>query len=224
MMSAVIEINLVPGAERRASASRRPAALKLPSLPAVGGDSKTLLAAAAGVLVLLLGVYAVWNLGAQKAELEAQVQAEVTDSTRFATTIELVQALQARQDTMQLKIGIIAEVDERRYVWPHLLDEVSAAVPAYTWLSRVNALPPADTLTTLPGLALQGNAGSTQALTRFMKNLEGSPFIRDVTLVTSEQTDMEGRAVHKFSLEARYEMPDSSAIETLPVIVINSGD
>jgi hypothetical protein len=39
--------------------------------------------------------------------------------------------------------------------------------------------------------------------------------------VTSEQTDLEGRAVHRFSLEARYETPDSSAIETLPVILIN---
>ena len=224
-MSAVIEINLVPGAERRGPSSRRSSALKMPSIPALsGGDSKAPLFAAAGVLALLLAVYAVWNLGARQAELETQVQQEVRDSTRFASTIELVRTLQARQDTMQLKIGIIAEVDQRRYVWPHLLDEVSAAVPSYTWLTRINALAPADTLDTLPGLAVQGNAGSTQALTRFMKNLESSPFIRDVTLVTSEQTDMEGRAVHKFSLEARYEAPDSAAIETLPVIVINSGD
>ena len=136
MMSAVIEINLVPGAQRRGSASRRPSALKLPTMPALSGDSKMPIIAAAGVVAVLLAVYSVWNLGARRAELEAQVQAEVTDSTRFATTIELVQALQARQDTMQLKIGIISEVDQRRYVWPHLLDEVSAAVPAYTWLRR----------------------------------------------------------------------------------------
>ena len=152
------------------------------------------------------------------------MQAEVRESTRFAATIEMVNALQARQDTMQMKIGIIREVDQRRYVWPHLLDEISASVPAYTWLSSINAMPPADTLDTSPGVAVQGNAGSTQALTRFMKNLESSPFIRNVTLVTSEQTDMDGRAVHKFSLEARYETPDATAIETLPVIVINSGE
>ena len=167
-------------------------------------------------------VYAMWSLGARQAELEAQVQAEVRDSTRFATTIEMVNALQARQDTMQLKIGIIREVDQRRYVWPHLMDEISGAVPQYTWLSRINAMPPADTLDTAPGIALQGNAGSTQALTRLMKNLETSPFIRDVTLVTSEQTEMEGRAVHKFSLEARYEAPDPSAVDLMPVIVLNS--
>lgn len=223
-MSAVIEINLVPGAERRRPSSDRKAAVKMPSMPSLGGESKMPLIAAGGVALLLLVVYSMWSLGARHSELEAQVQAEVRDSTRFAATIEMVNALQARQDTMQLKIGIIREVDQRRYVWPHLLDEISASVPAYTWLSSINAMPPADSLATAPGVALQGNAGSTQALTRFMKNLESSPFIRDVTLVTSEQTDMDGRAVHKFSLEARYETPDSTAIETMPVIVLNSGE
>lgn len=221
MMSAVIEINLVPGADRRGSSSRRPSALKMPSLPAFAGDSKTPMIAAGAVALLLLVVYSMWNLGARQAQLEAQVGDEVRDSVRFATTIGLVQSLQARQDTMGMKIAIISEVDERRYVWPHLLDEVSASVPAYTWLTRINALAPADSLDTAPGIALQGHAGSTQALTRFMKNLESSAFIRDVTLVTSEQTDLEGRAVHRFSLEARYETPDPSAIETMPVIVLN---
>src|SRR5690606_11701758 len=164
--------------------SRRPSAVKLPSLPSLSGESKAPLFAAAGVAVLLMVVYSMWSLGARHSELEAQVQAEVRDSTRFAGTIEMVNALQARQDTMQLKIGIIQEVDQRRYVWPHLLDEISASVPQYTWLSRINAMPPADTLDTAPGIALQGNAGSTQALTRLIKNLEGSPFIRNVTLVT----------------------------------------
>ena len=225
MMSAVIEINLVPGAERRRPSRKgTSAAVKMPSLPSFGGDSKLPMIAAGGVALLLLAVYSLWSLGARHAELEGQVQAEVRDSTRFAATIEMVNALQARQDTMQMKIGIIREVDQRRYVWPHLLDEISASVPAYTWLSSINAMPPADTLDTSPGVAVQGNAGSTQALTRFMKNLESSPFIRNVTLVTSEQTDMDGRAVHRFSLEARYETPDSTAIETLPVIVINSGE
>lgn len=219
-MSAVIEINLVPGADRRRSPGRR-SAMKLPSLPSFGGDSKMPLYAGGGLLVLLALVVALWSTGARHAEVSAQVAAEVRDSTRFAATIEMVEALQARQDTMQLKIGIIREVDRRRYVWPHLLDEVAAAVPAYTWLTRVNALPPADTLDTAPGLAVQGNAGSTQALTRFMKNLETSPFIRDVTLVTSEQTEIEGRAVHRFSLEARYQEPDPSVLEMMPVIVLN---
>ena len=179
------------------------------------------MAGAGGIFLLLLVAYGLWHLGERRSLLEAEVTQEVRDSTGFATTIALVEALEARQDTIRQKIAIIREVDQRRYVWPHLLDEVSASMPTYTWLTQISSSEPADSLDRSARLTVQGNAGSTQALTRFMKNLEASPFIRDVTLVTSEQETMEGRAVHRFSLEASYETPDSSVVETVPIITFD---
>lgn len=216
----MIEINLAPGAEAGRPSKRRRASVSLPTLPALGADPRTL-GIGAGVLVLLLAIgYMVWNAGQRRTELEAQIRTETADSTRFATTIDLIQSLRARQDTIQQKIGVIREVDRRRYVWPHLLDEISAAVPPFTWLTEIASAEAQDTV--LPGLTftMQGNAGSTQSLTRFMKNLEDSPFVRDVTLVTSEQTEESGRAIHRFTLEAEYETPDESAIETVPIVTI----
>jgi Tfp pilus assembly protein PilN len=69
-----------------------------------------------------------------------------------------------------------------------------------------------------PVFTLEGNAGSTEALTRFMKNLEASPMIREVSLVTSERDDVQGRTVLKFTLEARWEEPDSAFVETVPLL------
>ena len=176
----------------------------------------------AGALLLLVAIsFGIWRMGQHRKELEARIQVEIADSTRFATTIDLIQALRSRQDTIQQKIGVIQEVDQRRYVWPHLLDEISAAVPAFTWLTEVASTSAADTTAAPLSFTIQGSAGSTQALTRFMKNLEGSPFVRDVTLVTSEQSDEAGRAVHRFTLEARYETPDSTAIRTVPIITLD---
>lgn len=175
---------------------------------------------AGALLLVLLIAFGIWRVGQQRTALEARVQKEVADSTRFATTIELIQALRSRQDTIQQKIGVIREVDQRRYVWPHLLDEISAAVPAFTWLTEIASVAATDSVAGPLSFTIQGSAGSTQALTRFMKNLEGSPFVRDVTLVTSEQAEEAGRAVHRFTLEARYETPDSSAIQTVPIITV----
>ena len=216
----MIQINLAPTADARRGKSRR-ASLALPKIPALGVDSRGVVIGA-GVLALVLVVaFAIWSMGRNRAELEAQLQTEAADSTRFATTIELVQALRARQDTIQQKIGVIREVDQRRYVWPHLLDEISTAVPAFTWLAEISSAEASDTLeASALAFTLQGNAASTQALTRFMKNLEESPFIRDVTLVTSEQGEEQGRALHRFTLEARYESPDSMAIRTVPIITV----
>jgi Tfp pilus assembly protein PilN len=216
----VIEINLAFGAESRRAPRARAAALRLPALPALGSDPRIGGAVVAGALLVLFVGHAFWSLGSRRSELEAQLREQVEDSTRYATTISLVRALEARQDTIRQKIGVIREVDQRRYVWPHLMDEISAAVPSYTWLRSITSTEP-DTLHTVPSVTLQGNAGSTQALTRFMKNLESSAYVRDVTLVTSEQVEIDGRAVHKFTLEARYEAPDSTAILTVPLVTLD---
>lgn len=216
----LIEINLAPGATAGRLRGRRLPAFSLPSLPDFGGDIRVVLTGGAAVLLLALLGFGFWSMGRQASTLESQIQQEVTDSIRYAGMIELVTALQARQDTVSQKIDVIREVDNRRYVWPHLFDEISLAVPAYTWLTEIQTTAPADSLDVGPSFAIQGNSGSTQSLTRFMKNLEESSFIRDVTLVTSVQDVLEGRTIQRFTLEARYGPPAPSEIQTVPIVVL----
>ena len=243
----MIEINLLPsGAARRPAARReRGAGLQVP-----GADPRVAALAGAAVLVLALGGFGFWRQGQHRGELNAQIERERQDSVRLARTIALMKSLESRRDTIEQKMAVIRSVDGRRYVWPHLLDEISRAVPPYTWLTKVAALAPppsaprpaaaaapaagdtakktgADSAKAAapapppPGFNVEGDAATTQALTRFMKNLEASPFIRDVALVTSEQTTTEGRSYLKFTLEARWEQPDSTLVETVPVVPVH---
>ena len=62
-----------------------------------------------------------------------------------------------------------------------------------------------------------GNTVDIQALTRFMKLLETSPFIQKVTLSKSELVVVEGKEITEFTLEAEYERPTPDAIVTAPV-------
>ena len=212
----MIEINLLPTAEksgggraRKRSAGTAAVGAKLPGDPWLGGLGIV------AVLVLVFLAVSFWRVNTRIATAEAAVQTERQDSIRYAGTIELINALQAQQDTVEQQIEVIRSVDGRRYVWPHVLDEVSAALPPFTWLTELSAR---DGGGALPGLTIQGNAGSTQALTRFMRNLEDSPFLRDVTLVTSQQTEAEGRTFHRFTVEARYRQPERAFIQTQPVL------
>jgi Tfp pilus assembly protein PilN len=246
----VIEINLLPGgAQKRPTAARRPGAGV--ALPRLGGDPRVAGLGGAAVLLLALCTFWFWTSGQKIASLEAQVTREVQDSVRLERSIVLMKTLDTRKDTIDQKIEVIREVDVRRYVWPHLMDEVSRATPPFMWLTKMAVLEdegadappapaagaapaPADTARARadsvaraaaqaagaagPSFNVEGNAGSTQALTRFMRNLEASPMIRDVALITSEQIDFQGRSVLKFSLEARWEQPDPSLIETVPLL------
>ena len=56
------------------------------------------------------------------------------------------------------QIGVIRTVDGDRYVWPHLLDEVTKALPAYTWLVDMSIAAPAAA----PGGAAAGAKASHQ--------------------------------------------------------------
>jgi Tfp pilus assembly protein PilN len=245
----LIEINLLPSG---VAGARKPAARagRGPSLPVAGADPRVAGLAAAALLLAALGAFTFWRQSTHRGEVQAKVERERQDSLRLARTIALMKTIESRKDTIDQKMAVIRSVDGRRYQWPHLMDEISRAVPPFTWLTRVAAKPvaappprpaaPAGTDTTKkaaddsaaklpplppppppPGFNLEGNAATTQALTRFMKNLEASPFIRDVALVTSEQTQTQGRTYLKFTLEAAWEQPDSTLIETVPVVPVN---
>ncbi len=213
----LIEINLVPGAT---SGGKRRTSLKLPSVPNFGGSLRAAGGIAAALVVFGGLGFGYWHMSARQTSMEAEIQREVTDSTRYAATIGLLRSVQARQDTITQKIAVIRSVDSRRFIWPHLLDEISFAIPAYTWLSQISSVETTDAAGGL-SFTIQGNAGSTQALTRFMKNLESSPFVRDVMLITTEQELLDGRTIQRFSLEARYRSPDPSLIQTYPIIALD---
>jgi Tfp pilus assembly protein PilN len=216
----LIEINLAPKGSTARLAGRRMPKLGLPAVPALGGDVRSIGGVVAVVLVLALLVFGFLRMGTREAQLEARIEEAVEDSTRYASTIELLNSLQARQDTIARKIEVIRSVDTRRYVWPHLMDEISLAVPAYAWMTEITSTESEDSLQVAPSFTIQGAAGSTQALTRFMTNLEASPFITDVSLITTEQEVLEGRPIQRFSLEALYRDPDPSMIQTVPLVAV----
>ncbi len=218
----LIEINLAPGAAAARGKRKALASLKLPAMPSLGGDVRILGGVAAGLLVVGLAGFGYWRMGAHQEALRLRIEQEVTDSIRYASTIELVRTLQARQDTVKQKIEIIRSVDSKRYLWGHLLDEISKSVPAYVWLTAIGSAEAPDATGTAGSITIQGNAGSTQSLTRFMKNLESSPYVREVTLITSQQTEIDGRTVQRFSLEARQRVPAPSETVTVPLVAMGN--
>jgi Tfp pilus assembly protein PilN len=239
----VIRINLLPGGATTRRAPTRGTGGGGPSIPKLPGDPRLAGLGGAAVLFLILAGFFWYSLGNKRTALAAQVERETADSVRLARTISLMNQLQARRDTIERKIDVIRSVDGQRYTWPHLLDEISRSVPQYTWLTKIStteeeeaapaaagpapadsagvdsaSAPAAPVAPAGPAFTLEGSTGSTQALTRLMKNLEASPLIRDVALVTSEQATQDRRTFLKFTLEARFETPDSSLIETVPVL------
>jgi Tfp pilus assembly protein PilN len=158
-----------------------------------------------------------FSAGSRTEDLTLRIEDAARDSARYADLIEQTEGLRARRDTIGQKVSIIQEIDGARYVWPHVMDEVARSLPDYTWLTGVLQVAAGMNVT----FRIEGRAGNNFALTRFMDNLEASPFVRDVTLITTERIQEAAgnrqREVHQFTLDATYEDPPSELIETVPL-------
>jgi Tfp pilus assembly protein PilN len=213
----MIEINLLPGSTKRAArrALPRPGGAAIMSklrLPAADRGSVLIGAAWIVALVVVAGLHVTTTT--RLADLRTDLQAAVRDSTRYAMLQEQGDSLLAKQNVVAQKMQVIQEIDAARFVWPHILDELSQALPPYIWLTGITE---SATTGALPRFKVEGKAGTTFALTRFMDELEGSPFLHAVRLISSVQERLDTRTVHGFVLEVGFAEPPPDAIQTVPL-------
>ncbi|MBA3673067.1 MAG: PilN domain-containing protein, partial [Gemmatimonadaceae bacterium] len=180
-----------------------------------------------------------------ESELDGALQTALQDSTRYASVLKERVRAESRRDTVLRSLNLIRAIDDDRYIWPHVMDEVSRALPPYTWLVALNfsglgqaqslsptlaPVAPGDTGTAKKRRALAteiardsvkvritGNTVDIQALTRFMKQLEASPFLDQVTLAKSERSNDNGKEVTQFQLDMLYSRPDPALQRRVPL-------
>ena len=245
----MIEINLLPGTGKK-KAPRGPTVSFGSFASGLSGrlTDKFMIAAVVGV-VASVGAVAFLYLSQQRrnAVLQARVEKAVLDSTRYANFLKDRYHAEAVRDTLLRQVNIIKSIDQDRYVWPHIMDEVSRALPQYTWLSLValngspqgstnvvalpktNAAdaaknkgkPPQRIDTSIPvdpvSVRLVGRTVDIQALTRFMKDLEASPFLGNIQLEHSELAIDQGKEVTQFQLTVGYTRPDTTVVHRVPL-------
>jgi Tfp pilus assembly protein PilN len=238
----MIEINLLPGAGKKSRGAGGGATVgaSLATAFVKVKDPFMIMAATSVVAVgLAVGLLTI-RQQALSDDLSTREQKQVQDSTRYAAVLREKKKAETQRDSVMRQLNIIKTIDNDRFVWPHIMDEVSRALPQYTWLVsiRQTTAPPApeadakdakdpkaaakkkadpDELPKAMKFQIVGNTVDIQALTRFMKLLEASPFVQNVQLVNSALVQAEGKQVTEFTLEAEYQQPDSTAIRTIPL-------
>jgi Tfp pilus assembly protein PilN len=176
--------------------------------------------------------------------LEPRLEQTRAEHKRFKAFLAEKRHQETIRDSLVAQIGVIRTVDGDRYVWPHLLDEVTKALPPYTWLVDLGFAPPLPAVTPAgappagapPGAAatpetttaqpfvspavafnVNGRTVDIQAYTRFLRQLEASPWITDVTPVAAQTVVENERPVTAFTIRATYRQADSAYIRTVPL-------
>jgi Tfp pilus assembly protein PilN len=221
----VIKINLLPGAAKR-SQRRLPSLSGLRpkgglSMPAV--DRWLLFVVVAWIVGPLLTAWLFFNVRNRISDLSLSIETARLDSARYAEMRAANDILRARQDTIAQKLEIIQEIDAGRYSWTHVMDEIGRSLPAYTWLVNVMARPAGSPLEA-PRFTIEGRTGNTFALTEFMQQLEASPFLRSINLMTTDQVKEGESLIYSFVLEGEFQAPPPDLIETVPIFKAREGD
>ena len=235
----MITVNLRPGQKRKRRTGNPFAGLLsgLSGLRELGAKVKDpLLMSAVGAWVCVtagLGLIYLNNMR-QFYTLTPRLEQARSEHRRFKAFITDKRRQEKIRDSLLAQITVIRSVDGDRYVWPHLLDEITKALPAYTWLVDLGftapqviatgAAPPQgkdaapDSAVAPPPLAFQinGRTIDIQAYTRFLRQLEASPWIVDVTPVSAQTIVEKERPVTAFTIRASYNRADSAYIRTAP--------
>ena len=230
----MITVNLRPGKRRKSSGSPFDFKGMLSGFRNLGTKVKDplLLGAVAGwVCVLGFLGFAYLNNVRQLYSLEPRLEQARSEHRRFKAFIADKRRQEQIRDSLLSQITVIRNVDGDRYVWAHLLDEVTKALPAYTWLVDLGTTAPvakpaplpnapvdstADTIAPALVFQLNGRTIDIQAYTRFLRQLEASPWIKDVTPVSAQTVVEHERPVTAFSIRATYASADSAYIRVAP--------
>lgn len=248
----MIEINLLPGARKQKRS--RSAAFDFGAF--VGNITARirdpyLITAVASLAVAIAAVGVMFVYQNNKTNTLTEQQSKATqDSARYAAVISQRRAAEAQRDSVVRQISVIRAIDGTRFVWPHILDEVSRALTPYTWLKSLVQTSPVSALS--PEIELGLGSGDTkgktkleakadsaavsatqlswrivgqtidiQALTRFITQLEASPYIENVVLVGTNDVVVQpgNKQIIEFTLDMKQQQPDSSVIRKVPLSV-----
>jgi Tfp pilus assembly protein PilN len=236
----MIEVNLLPGPRKKKSGGTGFAV----SLD----DLKAMLAAVKDPL--LIGTVAAWALalavvgvlwvadGKRLATQQEELGRVQSEQRRFSALIAQKRKAELLRDSLVRELTVIRGIDADRYVWPHVLEEVTRALPDYTWLMALEPLTatakaPAPTTPAATAAAaaaedstsgtpikftVEGRTTDIQAYTRFLRQLSSSPWIADIVAGPTTTVIESNRPVTAFSLTAVYRRADSTFVRTVPLL------
>ena len=256
----MIEINLLPGAKKKktATASSGPSMPKIDfgamakALPGLAKDKFLIGGVAAFAVGMIVSGYLFLSQQHEKSTLVARYEQGLKDSVEYATKIRSRRRAEALRDTLLREVNLIENIDADRYIWPHVMDELSRNLPPYLWLSvmtfsgapqaATNVVnppplavadtsteemkkhpykPPKRLTTDIPhdqiSLRLVGITVDIQAMTKYMNDLEASPFLGSVTLDDSHTATDQGKEVKQFQLTMQYTRPDPALLHRAPL-------
>jgi Tfp pilus assembly protein PilN len=173
---------------------------------------------------------------ARLAAAETRLETVRVEKRRYDIVIAQKRQAEKVRDSLLFQINVIRQIDADRYIWPHVLDQATKALPPYTWITQVRSA--SAIVAPIPGqvnngpvtvdrdstgaplvaVTIEGRTVDIQAYTTFLRQLAASPWFTDVTPASSQTVIEADRPVTSFAVTVHYKVADSVYIRTIPLV------
>ena len=178
----MIEINLLPGSGKKAKKSGGGGAklnlgASLQSLRGKVRDPWLLGAMGCSVVAIAATALLYTMQTARQTRLDDELEKAVQDSTRYSTVLRERERAEAKRDTVLRSLNMIRAIDDDRYIWPHVMDEVSNALPPYTWIVALGYSGSGQATTPIRTVIPTANDGATGRKRKVATTMPPSPVV-----------------------------------------------
>src|SRR5256885_8178560 len=232
----MIEVNLLPGKKKAAKGTGMQLAMPdFKGLIAQVKDPWLIGAIAAWVIVGGGGAALFIAERARLAAAESRLESVQSEKRKFDIVIAQKRQMEKVRDSLLNEITVIRNIDADRYIWPHVLDQATKALPPYTWITSMQTansiVAPQAGQPNGPVVVERDSAGrpsvhvsirgrtvDIQAYTTYLRQLSASPWFTDVTPAASQTVIEADRPVTEFTVTVKYRIADSVYIRTVPLV------
>ena len=141
-----------------------------------------------------LGLAAFYQIGERK-NLEQTHQRLQQEKQQYTKILNEIKKLEEDKKILETRIAVIRQLKASASLTVHVLDEVATLTPQKRiWLTGLSQ--------SGSSLKVSGMALDNQTVAKFMDDLEGSPYIQNVSLANSSMKQFAERNLKSFSLSA----------------------
>jgi Tfp pilus assembly protein PilN len=225
----MITINLKPGTKRQAPKGDplAPVRALFKGIREKVREPGLVLGGGALLLVILVLGALYLRTSSRLGTLEPKMLSTQEEYKRYKNFVNAKKREAKARDSILVQIGTISAVDQDRFTWSHILDEIAGAVPDATWLTTIapvaanaNLVPETDSTAAPPvSVLIGGQTSDLQNYTSFLRRLGESHWLTDVVPVKTETViDKNNRPVTAFTVKVTFSRADSSRIQTVPIL------
>ena len=182
----MIQVNLLPGSAPKSQGRDFNIAGLMSG--AVSSISDKYLVSSVGTIsatVLAVGFLFMGQSSRERGLIEREQRA-VQDSARYRVVLQAKAKAEATRDSLYQQVAIIKSIDDSRYLWPHLLEEISNALPQYTWLTVVTqtSAPPSSAVQDTSRRAAKNQDGKEKVSTAAEKKARADSVLAEASRAT----------------------------------------